>query len=313
MQKNNYMGRDGFNWFFAKVEDRHDPLCLGRVRIRVFGVHPEDENLVPNDHLPWAMPIQPITSAGMFGIGTSPTGPIEGTHVFGFFADGDDCQIPFVLGTVALGTGHFKLTGQSDNSYDSIVDSTAPVASLGKISGSFAVKAGPIGRQFMKDFGLKDFQAAAIMGNLGLESAGMQCNIRELGNGGGRGPAWPRGTLRKGYGWAQWTNPDRLDKFIDYVKANFNGYDITQNAATDDHNYAFLVHELRTYKSKCIPALKQTKTLEEATSSFMDTFEKPKKIYAHLDRRINYAKQALASMNASSVPTNSTAKNITNG
>ena len=45
----------------------------------------------------------------------------------------------------------------------------------------------------------------------------------------------------------------------------------------------------------------------------MNIFERPNAIYAHLDSRINYAQQALNSMNASSVPTRATGKNIQNG
>ena len=52
-----------FHWFFAKVEDRDDPLKLGRVKIRCFNLHTEDESKLPKDYLPWATPIQPITSA----------------------------------------------------------------------------------------------------------------------------------------------------------------------------------------------------------------------------------------------------------
>jgi hypothetical protein len=315
----NFMGRDGFYWFFGKVVDRQDPLCLGRVRVRVYGIHPDDENLVPNDHLPWAMPIQPITSAGFSGVGRSPTGPIEGTQVFGFFADGAECQIPFVMGTVAGGLGHFALNVASNvtDALKAVGEAVAPTATLGQLSKSFVVKAGPIGQRFMKDYSLTDYQAAGILGSLGLESNGMYPDIRE---GGSYGPCFAYGTVLKGYGWAQWTNPrtatpgkGRMDLFIDYVKKNFNGYDITKNAATDDHNYSYLQYELKTSQKNCITKLKTTTTLEEATTSFMNTFERPKAEYAHLDRRINYANQARASMNGATVPTRSTGKNQTNG
>jgi hypothetical protein len=36
------------------VEDRHDPLTMGRVRVRVFGLHSDDRiNEVPIETLPW--------------------------------------------------------------------------------------------------------------------------------------------------------------------------------------------------------------------------------------------------------------------
>lgn len=103
-----FMGKDGFYWFFGKVVNRDDPLCLGRAKVRVFGIHPQDDNnLVQDEHLPWAMPIQPIYSAGIFGVGHSPVGLLPGSIVFGFFADGSDAQVPFILGTVAGGIEHF--------------------------------------------------------------------------------------------------------------------------------------------------------------------------------------------------------------
>jgi hypothetical protein len=316
MADSHFMGKDGFHWFFGKVVDRHDPLCLGRVRVRVYGVHPDDENLVPNSHLPWAIPIQPITSAATFGIGHSPVGPIEGTNVFGFFADGEDAQIPFVMGTIATGLGHFALnvTRSVQQALSDVTAATTPVQTLGQLSKSFAVKAGPIAARFMKDLGLTDFQAAAILGNLGHESGGMQADLRE---GGSKGPAWTANTPLKGYGWAQWTNTKagngRLNDFIDFVKTNFNGYDITQNAATDDHNYSYLLHEFATSQKNSIAKLKTTTNINDAVTVFMNVFERPNALYAHVDSRINYAQQALNSMNASSVPTRATGKNIQNG
>ena len=33
---------DKFNWWFGVVEDRNDPLKLGRVRVRCYGWHTDD-------------------------------------------------------------------------------------------------------------------------------------------------------------------------------------------------------------------------------------------------------------------------------
>lgn len=107
------MGEEGFRWFFGRVEDRDDPKKIGRVRVRIYNVHPfktsgePDIVSVPTAHLPWAMPINSIMSAGIIsaslkdGVGISPTGIMVGTTVFGFFADGNECQMPIVLGTLA--------------------------------------------------------------------------------------------------------------------------------------------------------------------------------------------------------------------
>ena len=90
-----------FQYFFGVVEDRQDPLKMGRVRVRAFGVHTEDRSKIPTEDLPWATPIMPYTSASISGIGESPTGPVEGTWVFGFFVDGKQMQAPMIMGTLA--------------------------------------------------------------------------------------------------------------------------------------------------------------------------------------------------------------------
>ena len=86
--------------FMGVVEDRNDPLNLGRVRVRCFGIHNDNKELIPTDALPWATPIMPFNSASISGIGISPTGVVEGTWVFGLFIDGNFMQQPLILGTI---------------------------------------------------------------------------------------------------------------------------------------------------------------------------------------------------------------------
>lgn len=96
---NNFLGQYGFFWWHGVVEDVSDPLMLGRCRIRVFGYHSDDPVELPITSLPWAYPMQPITSAALSGIGTSPTGLLVGSHVFGFFRDGEEAQDPVMIGS----------------------------------------------------------------------------------------------------------------------------------------------------------------------------------------------------------------------
>jgi len=94
-----FMGEE-FVWFTGVVEDRNDPLKLGRCKVRCLGWHPEAKDAVSTESLPWSHPIAPITSASMNGIGQTPIGPVEGTWVVGFFRDGKSAQEPVIMGTM---------------------------------------------------------------------------------------------------------------------------------------------------------------------------------------------------------------------
>jgi hypothetical protein len=102
-----------FTWFQGVVEDRQDPLQLGRVRVRCVGWHTEykcknqkSSNEIPDgtkkycldtEDLPWAIVASPATAGGgMTGIGHSGTSIVEGAWVIGFFMDGASAQFPVV-------------------------------------------------------------------------------------------------------------------------------------------------------------------------------------------------------------------------
>ena len=85
--------------FYGVVEDRHDPMKIGRVRVRIHGIHTADKKLIATPDLPWAQVLLPTTSAGMSGFGTQ-HGLVEGSTVFGFFRD-ESQQNPIITGTVA--------------------------------------------------------------------------------------------------------------------------------------------------------------------------------------------------------------------
>ena len=52
-----------FYWWYGVVEDRDDPLRMGRCRVRILGYHVDDTEMLPTEDLPWAIPIMPINSA----------------------------------------------------------------------------------------------------------------------------------------------------------------------------------------------------------------------------------------------------------
>lgn len=87
------------NIFFGVVENRSDPLQLGRCQVRVVGLHTHDKNLLPTSDLPWCAAMQPTTSAAMNGIGWTPIGPVEGSSVVIMYLD-DSYQQGIILGAV---------------------------------------------------------------------------------------------------------------------------------------------------------------------------------------------------------------------
>lgn len=87
----NFMGLSGFIWWMGIVENRNDPLKLGRCQVRIFGWHSEEKTLIPTSDLPWAQPVIPLND-------TSNVKAKEGDCVFGFFMDSNDAQFPVMLG-----------------------------------------------------------------------------------------------------------------------------------------------------------------------------------------------------------------------
>lgn len=97
MQVPGFMGPNGFVWFFGVVEDiANDGLQVGRLKVRCFGYHTDDQEQLPTDLLPWAIHLKPVTNGSDF----SPTGIELGAIVFGFFLDGTIGQYPIVVGAI---------------------------------------------------------------------------------------------------------------------------------------------------------------------------------------------------------------------
>ena len=95
-----FLGISEFKHFVGVVEDRFDPEKLGRLRVRVLGIHTADKNKIATADLPWASVVLPTTSAGISGLGQSPSFIVEGAWVWGYFRDGDLMQEMVIVGTL---------------------------------------------------------------------------------------------------------------------------------------------------------------------------------------------------------------------
>ena len=85
--------------YFGTVEDRNDPKQMGRVRVRVFGVHSADKiNDIPTASLPWAPVMNPTTTPGTSGLGQTPF-LVPGSWVVLSFLD-EEMQSPIVMGSI---------------------------------------------------------------------------------------------------------------------------------------------------------------------------------------------------------------------
>ena len=87
---------DQTRWFLGEVVNvKDDPLKIGRARVRIFGVYDEIEE----EDLPWAQVVVPITHTVFVGNGQT-LGLLVGAQVFGFFLDGQNSQLPLIVGSI---------------------------------------------------------------------------------------------------------------------------------------------------------------------------------------------------------------------
>lgn len=91
-----FMGKNGFIWWIGIVEKTDkDPLNFGRAKVRIFGFHHEDPDIMPTDQLPWALAMTSLANPD------SPPVPPPNTWVLGFFLDGLMAQQPVMIGALA--------------------------------------------------------------------------------------------------------------------------------------------------------------------------------------------------------------------
>ena len=103
--KSNFLGRDGFRWWVGQIppESAHGGQINGagwgnRFKVRIMGYHPYNTVELPNEDLPWAQCLLPTTSGTGAGNNATTIKVSPGDTVFGFFLDGDNAQIPVIMG-----------------------------------------------------------------------------------------------------------------------------------------------------------------------------------------------------------------------
>jgi len=115
--KSNFIGRDGFRWWIGQIP----PLSTmgkqttgsgwgNRYKVRIMGYHPANTVELKDEDLPWAICMLPTTSGTGGAELTTSIKLTQGDTVFGFFLDGDDAQIPVIMG--CLGHTKYKVSGE---------------------------------------------------------------------------------------------------------------------------------------------------------------------------------------------------------
>ena len=255
------------NYWLGTVINVNDPLQLGRVQVRINGVHTESTDDIPNSDLPWAHVMTPSTEGGVSGIGLS-TGLKAFAQVIGMFLDGPNGQAPVVLGS--LGKIEFdedKNTKNEITSYTSMVPRKKPDPS--ELIKQFNLKGNTnIERAwnwFRSTAGgeYSPAQVSGILGNLWVESFAETNNndinpvSRQRGGG-------------KGYGLAQWTTgSSRYNELVRMSKSA---------GLPEDSMLAqlrFISYELNVYPYYGKAQLTESRTPEDASDVFMDKYERP--------------------------------------
>jgi hypothetical protein len=149
-------------------------------------------------------------------------------------------------------------------------------------------------KRYMNDLGLKDFQAAALLGNFMAEGFPYPDRLQ--------GPGIQRGTLKdaikngygtRGYGWAQWTFPSRQRGLGSFAISNGVNWETTP--LTDEINYNFVIKELK--NSKDLENLKATTSIERAVLVVLFEYEKPEeKGQETQKKRTDFSRQVLNAM-----------------
>lgn len=105
-----------FLWWVGKIADDsfwRDNILTGkfqskdsipgwgrRYKVRIIGLHDQEEAVIPSDQLPWAQVMYPVTGGGGQTNASQTANLRQGMFVFGFFLDGQDQQVPVIMGVL---------------------------------------------------------------------------------------------------------------------------------------------------------------------------------------------------------------------
>jgi hypothetical protein len=87
----------------GEVRAMNDPGNSGACQVRIINYQNDEQN-VKDEHLKWATPLHPITSAATAGVGIIPAGMVVGSRVLVTYLDDDFAEeYPIILGSLGRG------------------------------------------------------------------------------------------------------------------------------------------------------------------------------------------------------------------
>ena len=95
-----------------------------RYKVRIIGLHDQGETTIPSDQLPWAQVMYPVTAGGGQTGAMDSTKLRQGNMVFGFFLDGQERQVPVIMGI--LGNNSQTVLEQKNSTLADTVTDTQP-------------------------------------------------------------------------------------------------------------------------------------------------------------------------------------------
>ncbi len=89
------------NMLPGKFESKDQVPGWGRrYKVRIIGLHDQGETEVPSEQLPWAQIMYPVTAGGGQSNAGATANLRQGMFVFGFFLDGQEQQVPVIMGVL---------------------------------------------------------------------------------------------------------------------------------------------------------------------------------------------------------------------
>ena len=122
---------NGFNWWIGQIPadgSWRDNIESGiykekdtnrgwgyRYKVRIIGLHDQGQTSIPDEELPLANVMYPISGGGYQAFAGSTPALRQGNMVFGFFADGPDMQVPVIMGVLGNNSQSILSQKMGDN------------------------------------------------------------------------------------------------------------------------------------------------------------------------------------------------------